>query len=171
MECFAKIDTAGYKERMVDAGAEQGYCRCGLMGLMKDESGYDFGLWLMYQSDGWKIKILSNTRSGAGQEILYAPKQKFLMDDKYHHFALVYDDTTHVFTLYVDGKDCQTLQHPEAFVPRTDESKRVYVVGDKIVAGGFHGLIDEVRLTRRALTPSEFLSFRRSPYKTILIIK
>ena len=42
---------------------------------------------------------------------------------------------------------------------------------DASVRKGFYGLVDEVRLVRRALSPSEFISFKRPPSGLMLLVK
>lgn len=99
----------------------------------------------------------------------------FLKDNAWHHFALVYDDPTHTFKLYVDYEIKDSRVFPEAFRPTfTSQSTRQYWFGgNKMNHSGFEGWFDEARLLRTALEPEDFIRFRRSgsPRRFILICR
>ena len=95
-------------------------------------------------------------------------------DDKWHHAAVVYDESNRRMSGYIDGNEMVHIDFPEgrSFAPRTKiETAREYVVADDAVRKGFYGLVDEVRLVRRALSPSEFISFKRPPSGLMLLVK
>ena len=76
-------------------------------------------------------------------------------DGLWHHVAAVYRAATTNVTVYCDGEQLNsaTLQHAlTEFVG----SGQTALIGRK--ADGFDGQIDEVRVTARALEPSEFLA-------------
>ncbi len=74
-------------------------------------------------------------------------------------------------TAYVDGEPRLTISLSKPFEVQGSEPYRHFFVG---CGGGkqtFEGLVDEVRLVRRALQPSEFLSFSRPPSGLMLIVR
>ena len=96
--------------------------------------------------------------------------KKFLKDNKWHHFALVYDDDACSFRLYVD----YDLKDERSFSSRyrlAFPSTRDFWVGsgEKLNLSSFEGWIDEVRMTRKALSPEQFIRFM-SPRGTTIIM-
>ncbi len=89
------------------------------------------------------------------------PEPNLLKDDKWHHIALVYDDDTYTFRLYIDYalKDEQTFDAP--FRPSYTTYEHVWIgAGGKVNLASFEGWIDEVRYTRKALSPEQFITFK-----------
>jgi hypothetical protein len=74
----------------------------------------------------------------------------------WRHLAVVYDARARTVTYYTDHYETRTVEAPAAM--RWDNG--ALYIGGRPGAGGFSGLIDEVRLTRRALRPSQFLRAR-----------
>ena len=93
----------------------------------------------------------------------------FLKDGRWHHFALVYDDATYEFRLYVDHELKDTQVMPEAYRPGDGFSDIWFASGGKLNRSSFEGWIDEVRMTRKALSPEQFISFRSLPGTLIII--
>ena len=96
--------------------------------------------------------------------------KNFLKDDKWHHFAVVYDDSALTFRLYVDYvlKDERTVT--ARYRPLYKNCHVWIGDGGKVNLSGFEGWIDEVRYTRKALSPSQFIRFM-SPRGTTIIFK
>ena len=81
-----------------------------------------------------------------------------VMDGRWHHFALVYDDATYEFRLYVDHELKDTQVMPEAYRPGDGFSDIWFASGGKLNRSSFEGWIDEVRMTRKALSPEQFMN-------------
>ena len=133
-----------------------------------DDVSWSYGL-----ADSAYYKIILDKTSGrlfcrpqfenAGGKDWGATVSSFRMDDgQWHHLALVYDKQEGVSTnlmIFADGTKLYTWSGmalnsgPTPFKPVVGAS-RLNSTYDQF----FHGLIDEVRLTRRARTPEEFLS-------------
>lgn len=78
-------------------------------------------------------------------------------DGKWHHVAFVYSKTNQTASLYVDRKLCGTLSNLTQGIELSDTYQNLYVGGDPTNGSMYKGLMDEVRITRRVLRPSEFL--------------
>ena len=75
-------------------------------------------------------------------------------DARYHHFALTYDPVTTNLGVYVDYEpmnSCQ-LEGPLAL-----DLSKTWLFGDGFNNCAFDGSYDEIRVSRRVLSPSEFL--------------
>ena len=104
-----------------------------------------------YQADsGYSIKYVDMDATG-------------VFDGKWHHFALVVDRTHRTATFYADGKAVKQARNfvLASRVANTATYKPLEISGgwgpDR--TDEFHELsIDELRITRRALAPQEFLS-------------
>ena len=100
----------------------------------------------------------------------YRPEPNLLKDDKWHHIALVYDDSTYTFRLYIDYKlkDEQTFDEP--FAPANNDNCHIWIgAGGNVNLSSFEGWIDEVRYTRKALSPTQFISYCSNPGTTIVV--
>lgn len=108
--------------------------------------------------------------NGNGTSSATRVDRKFLKDGRWHHIALVYDDSTYTFRLYVDHalKDERSFASPYrlAFSSQRD---LWFGSGDKLNLSSFEGWIDEVRMTRKALSPEQFIRFL-SPRGTTIIM-
>jgi len=96
-----------------------------------------------------------------------------LNKEGWHHVALTYSEDDTKLRLYVDyepasidNSDAGDIHYP---LDQPDDAKYWYF-GNGLNAGAFDGLIDEIRLTRRVLQPSEFLHLRHAP-GTVLVIR
>lgn len=97
------------------------------------------------------------------------PEPNLLKDDKWHHIALVYDDTTYTFRLYIDYKLKDENTFDEPFRPTFSTYSHIWIgSGDKVNLSSFEGWIDEVRYTRKALSPEQFVKF--CPFRGTIII-
>ena len=116
-------------------------------------------------SKGWQSLITKGDhswrlhRSGASQFLEFAtlngPNQHELRgrrnvnDQAWHHVVAVHDDSGK--QLYVDGR----LDATAKGVPKILSVEHLVLIGENDEKGGlyFHGLIDDVRVYKRALTP------------------
>ena len=95
------------------------------------------------------------------------------MDGRWHHFALVYDwnETTYrIVRLYRDG----TLV--TEFASNFASPTGVNLCSDRLFIGSrggsslkFVGQLDDIKITGRALAPSEFMKNRSKPPKGTII--
>lgn len=171
MEAWMKFDYETWKRKIVDTGTNPSLRRLTLFGLSRPSTSYLFdwvlGLWCRPNDDpdpeGFSLNILAYDQSSANSgNGLQTSGQHYedglLFDGKWHHFAVVYDDPSQTFKVYLDGELKCSNEMATPFRPH-DATQR-YVVGGECSNSAFEGLVDEVRLVRRALEPSEFLKFR-----------
>ena len=95
-------------------------------------------------------------------------------DGKWHHYALVYDPVrqdTDIVRFYKDG-----VPQPSDGVHKSIwkvglRSERLYIGSRSDSGYWFVGELDDIRVTGRALAPSEFLKKRSSPLGVCVIIR
>lgn len=98
-------------------------------------------------------------------------------DNKWHHFAFVYDKAAATFDFYIDYRKMGHAADPdfEAYVPDSRASKMIFLGyygiqtgwGDYSNHGASNAMFDELRITRGVLTTEEFL---RDPKKGMLLL-
>ena len=95
-------------------------------------------------------------------------------DGKWHHYAFVYDSKlsdANVVRLYKDGTP-QPNMYDESWNPHPHlRSERLYIGSRSDSGFWFVGELDDIRITGRALEPSEFLKKRSSPLGVCVIIR
>jgi hypothetical protein len=108
---------------------------------------------------GWFIELLTagnvqlgltDTTLTGSQQYTYCRGSRLVNDGKWHHVAGVFTQST--FTLYIDG--ILDASKPLT-VQKSYDNPGALVLG----AGGpgtFRGLIDEIRISKKARTPNEF---------------
>lgn len=92
---------------------------------------------------------------------------KNLADGQWHHVALVYDKPTSVLKTYLDGK----VAKEKSEVTLSETEKDCYVGSSHDQTQLFKGNIDSVRITKRALSPEEFLHDCKGPSGLVLIVR
>ena len=85
------------------------------------------------------------------------------MDNKWHHYAITYDYAAKTFEVFEDGVSLgtRTLTKQLYLSAQTQYNKGLnydLMVGYGMACQPFEGLIDEVRYSRKVLTPAEFIS-------------
>ena len=95
------------------------------------------------------------------------------MDGRWHHYALVYDwneTTSDIVRLYRDGVKVTTYfaASKSAARLRTD---RLYIGTRANSDYPFVGELDDIKITGRALDPSEFMTKRSSPPGVAITIR
>lgn len=90
-----------------------------------------------------------------------------LRDGQWHHVALVYDQPSKNLKVYLDGNVAKNVDN----VTLTDSAAMCYVGSSHDKSQLFKGNIDSVRITKRALEPSEFLRGCRAPSGMVLIFR
>lgn len=109
--------------------------------------------WCIYQG-----KLLARTFQNPGQNsgpgsVQHQTTMK-VNDGAWHHAAYVYDKASGVVSHYLDYK----LQGRYKATPYLDGSLSFIIGGESRAYQAFAGNIDDVRITRRALRPWEFLT-------------
>lgn len=109
--------------------------------------------WCIYQG-----KLLARTFQNAGQNsgsgsVQHQTTMK-VNDGAWHHAAYVFDKASVVVSHYLDYK----LQGRYKATPYLDGSLSFIIGGERRDYQAFAGNIDDVRITRRALRPWEFLT-------------
>ncbi len=86
-----------------------------------------------------------------------------VMVDQWEHVAIVNDPVTHDTTMYVAG--APVLRNVQNAIGIAGAANQPWVVGGTVngaSGGGFFGCINEVRITRAALKPQEWLTARKT---------
>ena len=97
-------------------------------------------------------------------------------DGEWHHVACVYDAATTTYTLWQDGQSVGsksgTALYSGGYQTKSGITTLGFLIGGQRYAvdgdlQGFKGNLDMVRITRRALTPSEFLASAALPERLL----
>ena len=105
------------------------------------------------------IEFLSITQDGSGTRSTRTVRRNLGNSlGAWHHIAGTYNKTTGVQRLYVDGLSVHTQTHPagNTIVPLTFYTD-MRIGYSRANTGYFNGILDDVRLYRRALTDQEVL--------------
>ena len=96
------------------------------------------------------------------------------MDGKWHHYALVYDwdktDALDIVRLYCDG-DQVTMRYSNSPGAAKLRAGKLYIGSRAGTEYKFVGELDDIKITGRALDPSEFMTKRSSPPGVTIIIR
>ena len=146
-EMFFKIDDLG------DASAE------------KDDCAYLFcaPTWKLrvMREGGWLSGYFPGVEAGTTASFSFGPS---VVDGTWHHVALVYTKTAGKIGIYFDG--FLKREFAVGSLATTDPKFLTTIAGNMWDTGDMYqiarGAIDEVRITRRALKPAEFLTI--APY-------
>ena len=113
----------------------------------------------------------------AGYRMINAPsllKEWSKMDGKWHHYALVYDwdktDALDIIRLYCDG-DQVTMRYSSSPGAAKLRAGKLYIGSRAGTEYKFVGELDDIKITGRALDPSEFMTKRSSPPGVTVIIR
>lgn len=100
----------------------------------------------------------------------------YVNDGEWHHVACVYDAATTTYTLWQDGQSVGsksgTALYSGGYQTKSGLTTLGFLIGGQRYAvdsdlQGFKGNLDMVRITRRALTPSEFLTSAALPERLL----
>ena len=125
------------------------------------------GIYL-FSSPTWFLRVMRNDHLvtsyfKVGGKDLSLPLNVTLAANEWHHVAIVYDKTAQTISVYFDHR---RKNEKEGVIIDTKESDSPTTIAGGFWAGGqfqiTRGAIDEVRITRRALKPAEFLTV--APY-------
>ena len=123
--------------------------------LSSNANGYDWwcGIWA-YSSGCVVNKVVTET--GENIENYVATGKPF--DGKWHHYAFVYDESKLTIAIYLDyDKMCEKTLPARIGRSLNASDDMVYVGAGAGILSSFEGYLDEVRFSRRALTPDEFI--------------
>ena len=130
-------------------------------------------------NDLYLVKSPQTTEQGVEWNSLSLPPGKNLADGRWHHLALVVstsvDDAgveSAQSTLYVDHEAGGSKTHVGHLPFRSPYTPRPRLsLGCGVSGNRMNAQFDEVRITARALKPSEFLSMTRLPRGMMLIVR
>ena len=94
-------------------------------------------------------------------------------DGRWHHVALVYDDETaysEPVRLYLDGQPCARTVN-DSLCPTRLLSGPLYLGSRADASYRFAGELDDVRITARALAPSEFMQRHSGPKGSLIVVR
>ena len=177
MEAFMKFDKDEWESKVANHvidGVEEPRKRLILFGQKFVSDGYPatWSLGLNLRSGVYRPLLSAilrngNTNVSVSHEDLEAA---VTTDGRWHHYAVTYDSSTYTMTAYEDGKELTSTTFDYPLALRLQQSQTAYYVGaGKTLSGHpFAGDVDEVRLSRCVLSPSEFL--RMSPVPSGLVI-
>jgi len=92
-------------------------------------------------------------------------------NNPWHHYAIVYDEEALTIRAYVDGASIYKIDLSAPFAPATKHAKRDYQFGYGANNHPAQITYDEVRMVRRALAPSEFMTWHRSNGGIAVIVR
>lgn len=130
-----------------------------------------------FMSEYWHVGMLKNGKlflrctksSGNAQTGTDGSGSAKINDGKWHHIALVSDSENPGVRVYVDyAQDIVLKGNDAAYVggPSYSDKSPLYVGGyptSSVAGRKFNGLVDELRISDRALQPAEFLQFSSYP--------
>ena len=164
MEGWFKMDYDAWKEKVVDTGYSTPQVNLFNLNYGAAFTGSQMGCYLVHQSDGFKMKLYVMNEPDPGN-------YNVGFSSDWRHFAVVHDAAVPPMTAYVDGEPRLTISLSKPFAVQGSEPYRHFFIGCGAGKQIFEGLIDEVRLVRKALSPSEFISFSRPPSGLMLFVK
>lgn len=166
MEAFVKFDKEPWERKVGDHainGIVENRKRVSVFGQQYFTSSYQ-SLWCLgfdKLNNAYEVRVgvVCYSESSNTYTPLTLKGAKVNTDGKWHHYALTYDASTWEVCVYEDGAELlrEVLQAPMAYVRKGEQP--AYWIGAGGVLGNqpFEGLMDEVRLSRRILSPGEFL--------------
>ena len=180
-ECFMRFDRKGWLAKNIVSY----YPRAGIMGMPNESYNLDWKFFFDFATTGLPDETTSlrpqlqvyvrKEGAAGGREVKSAGTTisagTSFADDKWHHCAVVYDDEAMRFTAYIDYSELMHLDLPTNFVLIARENSRNLRFGYGVNDQTFMGEFDEIRLSRVALQPSQFLHLRHPPHGGIIIIR
>lgn len=178
-ECFVRIDRTAFLAKNKVAS----YPRVGIMGSSFPSYSFDWKLFFDYETLSGEMHMRPQLQvyvinEGETKPTCYSDNHgelqrgKLLDDEKWHHVAVVYDDPTRTFTVYVDY-ELTNLQItlPVPYVSLAKITDRMLRFGYGLNDQNLEGAFDEIRYSRVALTPDEFLRCEREKTGLSLIVR
>lgn len=135
----------------------------GVDGLVAN-SGSNSDAYLIQQHANWYFRIHTDGNNSGKVTFNDSKGDNYttvsLADGKWHHFAVVWDKPTSTIRGYIDYKLHKETDLSAAPLPKTSTylnlniGRGVWGDGHRLASGRYDG----IRITKRALTPAEFLS-------------
>ena len=180
-ECFFRFDRKGWLAKNIVSY----YPRVGIMGMPNESYNLDWKFFFDFATTGLPDETTSlrpqlqayvrKEGAAGGREIksksITISAGTSFADDKWHHCAVVYDDEAMRFTAYIDYSELMYLDLPTNFVLIARENYRNLRFGYGLNDQTFMGEFDEIRLSRVALQPSQFLHLRRPQRGAMILFK
>ena len=180
-ECFFRFDRKGWLAKNIVSY----YPRVGIMGMPNESYNLDWKFFFDFATTGLPDETTSlrpqlqayvrKEGAAGGREIksksVTISAGTSFADDKWHHCAVVYDDESMRFTAYIDYSELMHLDLPTNFVLIARENYRNLRFGYGLNDQTFMGEFDEIRLSRVALQPSQFLHLRRPQRGAMILFK
>ena len=184
MECLCRLDLQDYSNKVIAVNQKYGVerWRTSIGGLdsasgtkITDQAGV-VHLRVDPKPDGKSYFSVYYLLEGAeaaasftvkkGNSTFTIPNDDF--DARYHHFALTYDPATPSLTVYVDYEPMDVFQLDG---PLALDYSKFWLFGNGFNNSAFDGSYDEIRVSRRVLSPSEFLVSTKPKRGTIFLLR
>ena len=177
MEAFMKFDKDEWESKVADRvidGVAESRKRVIFFGQKFVSDGYPatWSLGLNLRSGVYRPLLSAVLRNGNTNVPVSHEDTEVAVatDGRWHHYAVTYDSATYTMTAYEDGEVLTSTVFDYPLALGIQQEQAAYYVGaGKTLSGHpFAGEVDEVRLSRCVLSPSEFL--RMSPVPSGLVI-
>ena len=116
-------------------------------------------------NNGWRFHLLPDgnivfaLRSGPTGPYLDIFSSTVLNDDEWYHVAVVFDNANDTATIYINGVSDATDTYAYAL---PNNAEPVFIGAFAATSNNFDGIIDEVGIWNKALSPAEIASVYRS---------
>ena len=174
LEEWFKFDWTQWKTKLYDTtpDAKMAMRRLALFGRCRTDAlgsaDLCLALYIPDSSGNVQVQLKATDSSSVASTGTYSAPSPLLKDGLWHHAAIVYDDTERTVTAYLDGSPVASVTMAN---PILVDSGTRYRFGYGLNCCGFEGLMDEIRLVHGALTPDEFVSFKRPPSGLMLLFR
>ena len=183
MECICRLDLQDWSNKVIAVNQKYGTTRWRTsIGGMDSSTGDAYGvdqsgvvhLRVDPEPGGTSLFTVSYLPEGAERALSFTVMKgtstfKLSNDDFdacYHHFALTYDPATTNLGVYVDYEPMNSRQLEGPLVLGQSKS---WLFGNGFNNCAFDGSYDEIRVSRRVLSPSEFL-VQTKPKRGLMIL-
>lgn len=156
MEAFVKFDYTAFMEHIGNVFSET----CDRVSIMSHETGKTDSPWKLYMTSA-KTKAVLNLGvwcvDDTKKDFSYTLPTATALRNKWHHYAVVYDEENLKISLYVDREKVIDESLPAKLIYNVEEKWRYYSFGSGGNNQPFDGWMDEIRLSEGVLGPDDFL--------------
>lgn len=168
VEMFARLDLEGWSAKTTGTS----YPRFTIFS-MRSALGVDrqdYGMRMTQSGDTWYFNALPDSAGNGTSKMDSWPCTSLVKGGEWHHYAIVYDDEKLTSTFYIDGVIRGLVEYKEPLMADSMlRSSRNLQIGYGANNHPFQGWFDEIRMVRRALDPSEFLTFKNTDGLLLLL--